>query len=75
VGAESGSAESGKRAGGTCGGRGPAEEAPDFQNGLDTVFWDFQLVGSIKHAAVFQERDHPARGAYFQVGRLPRHPD
>lgn len=36
---------------------------------------DFHPLWSIEHAAIFQERDHPASGAHLQIGRLPRHPD
>jgi peptidoglycan/xylan/chitin deacetylase (PgdA/CDA1 family) len=41
---------------------------------IDAVRGDFHLLRGIEHTAVFQERNHPASGAHFQVSRLPRYP-
>ena len=45
-----------------------AEEVAVFENRLDAVKGDFHLLRGIEHAAIFQERNHPASGAHFQVG-------
>jgi hypothetical protein len=48
-----------------------AEEVTDFQNRTDAVVRNFQLVGGIKHATVFQECDCILRqhGLGFSVAR------
>ena len=45
-----------------------AKEVTDFKNRLDAVRGHFHLLWSVEHAAVFQERNHPASGAYFKIG-------